>query len=394
MDRPTVVLVHNRYRHAGGEDDVFEAEGRLLESHGHRVERVTVDNRDLSHHNPLAIAAATVWNRTSYRHLRDRCREVRADVVHFHNTFPIISPAGYYAAHAEGAVVVQSLHNFRLVCLNALCFRDGRTCEECVTKSLPWPGIAHKCYRNSRSASGVTAAMLSLHAMAGTWTSHVDTYIALSEFARSRFLAGGIPPLRLVVKPNFLDDDPGAGAHAGGYALYVGRLSPEKGIDLLMRAWSVVGGTLPLKVVGSGPLEGLVRSASASAGIEWLGPQPKARVMELMRDAAFLVFPSEVYENCPMTLIEAFAAGLPVIASGHGSISEIVRDGVTGRHFRPGNLSELIDAVNALAEDPERRAALGLAARRTFERTYTAECNYEQLSRVYESALQKRREAA
>jgi glycosyltransferase involved in cell wall biosynthesis len=314
--------------------------------------------------------------------------------VHFHNTFPIISPAGYYAAHAEGAVVVQSLHNFRLVCLNALCFRDGRTCEDCVTKSLRWPGVAHKCYRNSRSASGVTAAMLSLHAMAGTWTSHVDTYIALSEFARSRFLAGGIPPVRLVVKPNFLDDDPGAGAHAGGYALYVGRLSPEKGIDLLMRAWSVVGGTLPLKVVGSGPLEGLVRSASASGGIEWLGPQPKARVMELMRDAAFLVFPSEVYENCPMTLIEAFAAGLPVVASGHGSIGEIVRDGVTGRHFRPGDVTQLIDAVIALADDPVGRAALGVAARQTFERTYTAEDNYEQLSRVYESALQRRRVAA
>jgi len=392
VDRPTVVLVHNRYRHPGGEDDVFEAEGRLLESHGHRVERITVDNRDLSRHNPLAIAAATVWNRTSYRHLRDRCREVRADVVHFHNTFPIISPAGYYAAHAEGAVVVQTLHNFRLVCLNALCFRDGQTCEECITKSLPWPGIAHKCYRNSRSASGVTAAMLSLHAIAGTWTSHVDTYIALSEFARSRFLAGGIPSVRLVVKPNFLVDDPGAGAHAGNYALYVGRLSPEKGIALMMRAWSVIGSRLPLKVVGSGPLEGLVRSACG--GIEWLGPQPRARVMELMRDAALLVFPSEVYENCPMTLIEAFATGLPVIASGHGSIGEIVRDGVTGRHFQPGDVSQLIDAVRTLADDPMGRAALGVAARSTFERTYTAEHNYHQLSRVYETALQRKRAAA
>jgi glycosyltransferase involved in cell wall biosynthesis len=392
VDRPTVVLVHNRYQHAGGEDDVFEAEGRLLESHGHRVERVTVDNRDLSTQNPLAMAVSTVWNRTSYRHLRDRCRESRADVVHFHNTFPIISPAGYYAAHAEGAAVVQTLHNFRLVCLNALCFRDGRACEDCVTKSLPWPGVAHKCYRNSRSASGVTAAMLSLHGMAGTWTSHVDTYIALSEFARSRFLAGGIPATRLVVKPNFLNDDPGAGAHTGHYALYVGRLSPEKGIALLTRAWSVVGSRLPLKVVGSGPLEGLV--SSTGRGIEWLGPQPRARVMELMRDAALLVFPSEVYENCPMTLIEAFAAGLPVVASGHGSIGEIVRDGVTGLHFRPGDVNQLTDAVMTLADDPVRRAGLGVAARCTFERTYTAEHNYEQLSRIYESALQRRRVAA
>jgi len=189
VQKPAIVLVHNRYRQAGGEDEVFEAEAALLESRGHRLERFTLDNGDLREHNPIAMAAATVWNARTYRALRQMCRRTQADVVHFHNTFPRVSPAAYYAARAEGAAVVQTLHNFRLICLNALCYRDGRPCEECVTKTVRWPGVVHGCYRDSRTASGVTAVMLSVHAAARTWTEHVDAYVALSEFARSRFIS-------------------------------------------------------------------------------------------------------------------------------------------------------------------------------------------------------------
>lgn len=386
MQKPGIVLVHNRYRHAGGEDEVFEAEAALLESRGHVVERFTLDNRDLTERNPIAMAAATVWNARTYRTLRQICRRTQADVVHFHNTFPMVSPAAYYAARAEGAAVVQTLHNFRLICLNALCYRQGRPCEQCVTKTVRWPGVVHGCYRNSRSASGVTAVMLSLHAAARTWTHHVDTYVALSEFARARFISGGLPSARIVVKPNFIVDDPGAGAHDEDYVLYVGRLSPEKGIELLMRAWSVVGRRIPLKVVGSGPLEQVVGGVP---GVEWLGPLPRHGVFALMQRASVLVFPSEVYENCPITLIQAFATGLPVVASGHGSIGEMVGDGVTGWHFAPGDVSDLIRVVNAATEDAEQRRARGCAARGLFEARYTRDENYRQLSAVYASALQR-----
>ena len=386
MQKPAIVLVHNRYRQAGGEDEVFEAEATLLESRGHRLERFTLDNRDLRGHNPIAMAAATVWNARTYRALRQMCRRTQADVVHFHNTFPRVSPAAYYAARAEGAAVVQTLHNFRLICLNALCYRDGRPCEECVTKTVRWPGVVHGCYRDSRTASGVTAVMLSVHAAARTWTEHVDAYVALSEFARSRFISGGLPPSRIVVKPNFLIDDPGVGSHDQNYALYVGRLSPEKGIDLLMRAWSVLGGHTPLKVVGSGPLEHVVRGAT---GVEWLGPLPRKHVLALMQRASVLVFPSEVYENCPMTLIQAFATGLPVVATGHGSIGEMVGDGVTGWHFAPGDVSDLIRVVTTATEDAEQRRARGGQARRLFEARYTSDENYRRLSAVYASVLQR-----
>ena len=386
MQKPGVVLVHNRYRHAGGEDEVFEAEAALLESRGHLVERFTLDNRDLREHNPIAMAAATVWNGRTYRALRQICRRTQADVVHFHNTFPMVSPAAYYAARAEGAAVVQTLHNFRLICLNALCYREGHPCEQCVTKTVRWPGVVHGCYRNSRSASGVTAVMLSLHAAARTWTEHVDTYVALSEFARSRFISGGLPSARIVVKPNFLVDDPGAGGHDEGYVVYVGRLSAEKGIDLLMRAWSVLGERIPLKVIGSGPMEHVVDGVP---GVEWLGPLPRPRLLALMQRASVLVFPSEVYENCPMTLIQAFATALPVVASGHGSIGEMVCDGVAGWHFAPGDVNDLIRAVTEAMQNVEQRRSRGCNARRLFEARYTKDENYRQLSAVYASALQR-----
>jgi glycosyltransferase involved in cell wall biosynthesis len=386
VQKPRIVLVHNHYRHAGGEDEVFDAEAALLESRGHLVERFTLDNRDLPEHNPIAMAAATVWNARTYRALRQTCRRTQADVVHFHNTFPRVSPAAYYAARAEGAAVVQTLHNFRLICLNALCYRDGHPCEQCVTKTVPWPGVVHACYRDSRSASGVTAVMLSLHAAARTWTEHVDAYVALSEFARARFISGGLPPSRIVVKPNFLADDPGAGSHDQNYALYVGRLSPEKGIDLLMRAWSLLGERIPLKVVGSGPMEHIIGGVT---GVEWLGPLPRRRVLALMQRAAVLVFPSEVYENCPMTLIQAFATGLPVVASGHGSIAEMVCDGVTGWHFAPGHVSDFVRVVNAAMQDAEQRSARGWEGRRLFEARYTMDENYHRLSAVYASVMQR-----
>jgi glycosyltransferase involved in cell wall biosynthesis len=387
-----VVLVHNRYRQRGGEDDVFEAEAQLLESRGHRIERVTVENCNLADRHAVTTAAATIWNPTAHRRIRESCRRIDAHVVHFHNTFPMISPAGYYAAHAEGAAVVQTLHNFRLVCLNALCFRDGQPCEECLTRRLPWPGVVHGCYRNSRAASGVTAVMLSLHRAAGTWASRVDTYVALSHFARSKFIAGGLPASKLAVKPNFLSDDPGTGAHDGRYALYVGRLSPEKGVELLLRAWAALRGKIGLKVIGSGPLEERVRQAGE--GVEWLGPEPRPRVIDLMQKAAFLVFPSEVYENCPMTVIQAFATGLPVVASGHGSIAEMVHDGVTGRHFRPGDVEDLIHTISTVVDNQDGMGAFRAAARAAFEGRYTAARNYEQLSLLYDLARRQIRAAA
>src|SRR5262245_47877410 len=218
------------------------------------------------------LASQTIWSRPAYKEFRTLLQKHRPDVVHFHNTFPLISPAAYYAARAEGLAVVQTLHNFRVLCPNALFFRNGRVCEDCLGCAVPWPGVIHRCYRGSRAASAGVTAMLSAHRLLGTWREAVDRYIALTSFSRQKFLQGGLPAGRVVVKPNFLDSDPGCGSGEGGYALFVGRLSAEKGVETLLQAWRVGGALPPLKIVGDGPLAAKVQAAAAGNPlIEWQG---------------------------------------------------------------------------------------------------------------------------
>lgn len=378
-----VVVIHNFYRQPGGEDEVFRAESDLLSSNGHTVVQYTVDNHRIPEIGRLSLAAGAIWNRTAYRELRQLFRKERPHIAHFHNTSPLISPSGYYAARAEGVGVVQTLHNFRLVCPNGLLFRDGHVCEECVGKFFPWPGIVHACYRKSRAATAVRTGMLSFHKPLGTWTRRVGIYIALSEFSRQKFIEGGVPSEKIVVKPNFLMRDPGQGEHLGRFGLFVGRLSSEKGLDILQGAWRLLGDNFPLKIIG-GPLSG---EENESKSIQWLGPQPKERVYAEMKAASFLVFPSECYENCPMTIIEAFATGLPVIVSGRGSSAEMVRDQQTGCHFRAGDPVDLAAKVEWALTHAHELAAMGLSGRREFEAQYSATRNYAQLMEIYSLAM-------
>ena len=309
-----VLLAHNYYQQAGGEDQVFADEGWLLESNGHQVLRYTVHNDQIKQGGQLSLAVKTIWNRSTYAELRELFRREQPAVVHFQNTFPLISPAAYYAARAEGVAVVQEIPNYRLLCPNAQLMRDGRVCEDCVGKLFAWPGVVHKCYRNSRGVTGVVAAMLSIHKIAGTWTGAVDTYIALTQFTRGKLIQGGLPAEKIEVKGNFLHPDPGPGTGDGGYAVFVGRLSPEKGVRTLLAAWELLGGRIPLKILGDGPLASDVRDAAARiSGIEWLGRRPLNEVLDIVGRAAMLVFPSQWYEGQPKTIIEALAKGTPVV---------------------------------------------------------------------------------
>ena len=389
-----VLLVHNHYQQPGGEDAVFAAEGRLLEAHGNCVIRYTAHNDDVQAMSSLAMATSTVWNQTHYRALRAMLRRERPDVMHVHNTLPLISPAAYYAARAESVPVVQTLHNYRLLCPGANLLRDGRVCEKCVGKSVPYPGMLHRCYRGSLAASGAVVTAVAVHRALGTWTDQVDLFIALTEFAKRKHVEGGLPEDRVLVKPQFVESDPGPGDGAGGYALYVGRLSEEKGVRVLLAAWAMLGESLPLKVVGDGPLSPTLAGATHHAGVEWLGRQPPAVVQALMKRASVLVVPSVCYEGFPLVIAEAFATGLPVIVSDIGSPPSLVEDGATGLHFRSGDPHALAARVSWAAAHADQLAAMRVRARRQYEARYTARDNYDLLIQAYESAVGRARARA
>jgi len=384
-----VLVAHNFYQQPGGEDQVFHSELALLEQRGHKPVKFEMHNDDVHGMGKLALLGATVWHRAAATRVRELVREHKIDIVHFHNTFPLMSPAVYAAARDEGAAVVQTLHNFRLLCPGANLYRNGKVCEQCVGKALPLGGVIHKCYRDNRGASLATAVMLTTHRALGTWQSGVDAYITPTRFARDKFIEGGLPADKIIVKPNFVDPDPGfaESGGAGGYAIFVGRLSHEKGLDTLLSAWSHLRGEVKLKIVGDGPLAEDVKAAAArDASIEWLGHRGMDEVMELIGDAALLIMPSNCYETFGRVAIEAFAKGTPVIASNHGAPADVVDEGRTGLRFTPGDGADLAKKVRHLLADGAPRAEMRTEVRREFESKYTGAANYEMLLSIYQKA--------
>jgi glycosyltransferase involved in cell wall biosynthesis len=382
-----IVVAHNFYQQAGGEDQVFADETALLESHGHKVTRYTVHNDEVNNLGRITLAGRTIWNRQSHHELGELVRRERAEIVHFHNTFPLLSPSVYSAARSAGAKVVQTLHNYRLICPTAVCYRNGKVCEDCITRTVPWPAIVHRCYRSDRRASVVTAAMLAVHHMRGTYVNDVDAYIALTDFAKSKFVEAGLPENKFVVKPNCVSPDPGGGDGSGGYCVFVGRLTENKGVGVLLKAWKQLRGDIQLKIAGDGEMASAVRDAAATdPRIHFIGRLPSDQVYDLIGQAAALVFPSVWYEGLPKTILESFAKGTPVIASDLGSMSELITDGRTGAHFAPGNPADLARTITRLFAGDELQAMRPIA-REEFKSSYTGEANYRMLMDVYESVL-------
>ncbi|NJN10977.1 MAG: glycosyltransferase family 4 protein [Richelia sp. RM1_1_1] len=382
-----ILIIHNRYQVRGGEEECYEAEVSLLQQMGHQVEVYEENNNHLTALNTAALAVRTVWSQKTYEDIKHCLKQRPSDVVHVHNFFPLISPSIYYAAKSEGVPVVQTLHNYRLLCPNGLFFRDEQVCEDCMGKVIPYPGVLRGCYRNSQIASAGVATMLGVHRAMRSWTGMVDLYICLTEFAKHKFIEGGLPPSKILVKPNFVNPDSGPGSGSGDYALFVGRLSSEKGLDTLLSAWEHLNTHIPLKIVGDGPLaEYVVRAVKRLPQVEWLGRKSMAEVHVLMGEAMFLVFPSKWYETFGRVAIEAFAKGTPVIAANIGAISEIVVDGKTGLHFQPGVAEDLVDKVKWVLANPEKLAQMRHEARLEFEAKYTAHNNYEQLIDIYTKA--------
>jgi glycosyltransferase involved in cell wall biosynthesis len=385
-----ILSVHNSYQQPGGEDEVFRQEAQLLEQHGHQVIRCQAHNDEVTGKSSLELLAKTIYNTDAYRRVLALIKETRPDVMHVHNTFPLLSPAVYYAAAKESVPVVQTLHNYRLLCAPGTLHRDNHVCEECIGTFSPWPAVLHGCYRGSRSASAAAAGMLTIHRLLKTYSKTVTTYIALSDFAVSKFVQAGIPKDKIVVKPNFVDPDPGRGDGPGGHCIFAGRLQPEKGILTLLNAWTQQSLPFDLEIAGDGDLAPEVAAAAERCPrIHWHGRLQKAQLHDRIKKAAAMLVPSTWYEPFGVVVAEAFAMGVPVIASKIGALASIVTHGRTGLHFTPGNADDLAAQLRWFHEHPKAALEMRDEARLEFERNYTGERNYELLFEIYQRSIQK-----
>ena len=383
-----IVIVHNTYQQPGGEDVAVAAESSLLERRGHSVIRYSRSNDEMammSAPRRLLMVKDMIHSEKSKREILDLLRDERPDLVHVHNTFMMVSPSVFEACREAGIPVVQTLHNYRLLCPGWSLCREGKVCEECIESGL-WRGVWHGCYRDSRLMTAAVTLMLQVHRMRGTWSHDVGGYVALTNFARDKFIEGGLPASRIGVKPNFLELDPGKRSSSGGFALFVGRLSAEKGAEVLLRAWQKLKGTIPLVIMGDGPLREPLESEAAAqnlSNVTFAGWRSRGEILSAMKSASLLITPSLWYEGFPMTVVEAFACGIPVICSRLGGLREIVEDGSTGLHFNPGDAEDLAVKLDLLWTQPAQLAAMGRAAREEYKRNYTAERNYELMMQIY-----------
>jgi len=390
-----LLVAHNHYRQSGGEDEVFLRESELLRSAGHEVLEYKEHNSGISEDgipSKVQLAARTLWAADSVGRLRSLLRRERPDLAHFHNTFPLISPAAYYACQQEGVPVVQSLHNSRLICPAATLYRNGSACEDCLGKTVPWPGVVHACYHNSRLQTAVVAGMLAGHRVLGTWQEQVDAYIVFTEFFRRKFIDAGLPREKIFVKPHFLGTDPGMKQEMGSYALFLGRFALQKGIPTLLKAWRSLG-HVPLRIAGAGPMEQDVRRFSQThQSIHMMPYLSQKECFDLIKGARFLIWPSGV-ETFGLVAIESFACGTPVIASRSNAM-EIVEDKKTGLHFASDDFEDLAAKVEWAWTHPREMAAMGKAARAEYEANYTAKRNYHLLMDIYSKARTTAQEAA
>ena len=386
-EKPTILQVHNRYQIPGGEDTVAENERRLLEEHGHRVVCYFRDNKELkdfSLFRKLLLPLTTIFNPRTYREVRRLIRTEHIDIVHVHNTLNLVSPSVYYAALAEGVPVVQTVHYFRLLCPGATFYRDGHICEDCLRQGLGC-AVKHSCYRGSRLQTLACVISTKIHRMAGIYGKL--NYICLTEFNREKLLnLKQIRPERVFVKPNFAEEYPQSILPEEcrlNQMVYAGRLEKLKGVDVLLEGWRLLGEDAPrLILCGTGPMEEwcqrFVRENSLN-NVELRGFTPNAEVRRLMAQSRALILPTQCYEGFPMTILEAFSVGTPVLCSDLGNAGSIVSEGVTGRKFKPDSPEDLARAV---------RNCKGLcqSAYQTYLDRYTAQRNYANLMRIYDSA--------
>jgi glycosyltransferase involved in cell wall biosynthesis len=382
-----ILFVHNYYQKRGGEDESTEQEIKLLKKYGHDVKLYSRHNDEIKKYSSLkksSLFFETTWSMKTYREVTQLLTTYQPDLVHVQNFFPLVSPSVFYACAANGIPTVFTIRNYRLLCPIGLFFRDGEICEECLEHSL-FKSIKYACYHNSRTQTTSVALALKSHRLLHTWKTKVDLFIALSEFTRQKFISIGIPESKIHIRPNFLEMDPGVGEVEREYALFAGRLSPEKGVLELVRAWKNIP-NLPLVIVGDGPLRNKLENyinENNLLDIKLLGFLPLDQLLEVMKKALFLVVPSLLYETFGRIVIEAYATGTPVIASNIGVVASLVKEGITGVTYNPKEPMDLPKKISYALEDPDRLQVWSEEARSVFEKTYSSTNAYKNLIQIY-----------
>lgn len=389
-----VLMIHNRYRSVlpSGEDRVVDQERSLLAENGHRVtmfERRSDDIATMPITDKVRVPLRVPWNGAARRELVELLRAALPDVVHVHNTFPLLSPSVLAACRDVGVPVVASLHNYYLVCPVGTLLRDGRPCTDCVGR-LPIPSLVHGCYRGSRLATlPMTVNML---ANRQRWWSLVDRFFCVSDSQRKILVNAGVPADKLSVKHHFVADPGLRRVGSGRYVLYLGRMTEEKGIRSLIEAWDALDARdalgIPLVLAGDGPLGVEVREwASRRSDVRYVGLQTREQCRDLTADAAVVVSPSLANETFGLVIAEAMACGVPAVVAARGAYTELVQDGETGMLHRPGDAASLAGALRHVMTDIERNARMGAAARRRYESFFSPAVGIAALLAGYEAAM-------
>lgn len=395
----SILFVHNTYREKGGEESVIRTSRQLLERNGYSIsffERRSDDFLKASFASRFLSTLQIPFSFDVYFALRKKIREVGAKLVHAHNIFPFISPSVYSAAHAEGVPVVHTLHNYRTLCVNGLFLRDGKPCERCIGGNT-LHAVGGRCYGGSLPQSIAMAGNLAIHRLFGTWKNGADAYIALSEFSKRKFVEGGLPEDKIRVMPNFLDvASYPFESNPEKYLLFLGRLSQEKGLKTLLAAYEklkVKTAAPPLEIIGDGPLQGFLTEYMKShpeLSIRWHGRLEGNEKIERLKKAALLVFPSECYENCPLTILESLAVGTPVVGSKLGGTQELIKNDATGAHFSAADPNDLAQTLASLLADTEKLYSMRVRSREEAERRFDSSLGLQRLVALYDEVLTKK----
>ncbi|MBA3972603.1 MAG: glycosyl transferase family 1 [Candidatus Solibacter sp.] len=391
-----ILTVHNAYRHLGGEDVSRQTYIRLLEERGHEVDSFDVSNADYSTPELVARSPLMVYNPFARSRLKSAVALSNPDIVHFHNTFPLLSPAVFGAAAALGRPVVFSIHNYRLFCLNACLYREARPCQLCIGKHFPWPGLIHRCYRGSYLASALCSASVYAHWTMGTWSKHVDMFLPVSQFAAGKLVEAGVAPARISVHYNTVYPDPGPCYEKKGFFLFAGRLDEKKGLLDLLESWrSLQPDHVRLVIVGDGPLmRAALEAQSQLKNLSVLGPRPQSDVSRLMGEAQAVVVPSRSFETFGRVVMEAAAKATSSVATAAGGLSEQVVDGETGILVEAGSPLSLSRALSLLIQDPSRASTMGRNARKRFQTNFAPDIAYTRLLSIYTRLLTRRKQAS